>query len=88
MDNIKVVKIRNPENYNSWVKEYGILIDSMPNSAMINFDSNKGGICVTIAHEDYYILHPCEWNISKTGRVIVHGSFEDYLTDLIIWGEK
>ena len=56
MNNITVVKIKNPERYNPFCKTYGILQQRLLETSVINFDSNRSGICINIAHEDYTII--------------------------------
>ena len=84
MENLTIVKIRHPEKYKSLHQTYGILVQSMENTAVINFDSNKGGMCVNIAHEDYGVVSPNYWDILY-GEVIIECSGGYIPTGLKIW---
>lgn len=84
MENLTIVKIRHPEKYKSLHQTYGILIQAMENTAVVNFDSNKGGMAINIAHEDYGIVSPNYWDILD-GEVIIECSGGYIPTGLKIW---
>lgn len=62
MNNIVVVKVYKPEKY-SLNQQYGILIQSMQDTALVNFTSNTSGLCVNIAHSDYGVVSPNSWKV-------------------------
>lgn len=66
----EVVKLRNPEKYEPLAKQYGIMVDSLENTAVINFNSNASGICVNIPHDEYGIVSPDFWDIMDDEIVI------------------
>jgi len=84
----KIVRINNMENYTSVNKKYGILVRSMKETAIINFDSNMGGIAVNIAHGDYSIL-PSDMYEIRDGKVFVYDYEEHGYIDagLMIWSD-
>ena len=87
MENLTIVKIRNPQNYEMLKNKkvvYGILISSMENTAVINFDSNKGGLAINISHSDYGVVSPDYWDILD-GEVIIT-CYGGYIpTGLKVW---
>lgn len=54
MSSWKVIRIRNPEKYKPFAKEYGIMVESLPNTAIINFDSNVDYGIVSLKAIRYY----------------------------------
>lgn len=84
MDKVIIVKIFNTEKYNPYVKQYGILQDVLGETAVINFDSNRGGMCTNVSHGDYKILPDYLWNIID-GEVIVLCGDVHICTGLKIW---
>lgn len=61
MGNIIVVKIKNKNKYKNLKdveNDYGMIRKSMTDTAVIGFESNIGGLCVNIAHDDYDIINP------------------------------
>ena len=87
---VKIVKIRNIEKYKNVKKKYGILMHSMVETAIINFDSNMGGEAVNVAHGDYFILPSNAYKI-KNGKVFVYdyGNHSHGFMDvgLTVWSE-
>lgn len=84
MENITVVKIRCPEKYKLLHQTYGLLVQSMEETAVINFDSNKGGMAINIAHGDYGVVSPDYWDIYN-GQVVIT-CYGGYIpTGLKIW---
>lgn len=81
MNNIKVVRIYNPEKYKPFAKEYGILVDSLQETAVINWNGNRGGICTNVEHKDYYLVSPCSWDICD-GEIMINGYVP---TGLEVW---
>lgn len=81
MENITIVKIREPEKYGLSHQIYGILVQSMDETAVVNFNSNRGGMTINIAHGDYDIISPDCW-ATCNGQVIINGV---YVTGLKIW---
>ena len=84
----KIVRINRMERYGSFVKKYGVLIRSMNETAVVNFDSNMDGIAINIAHEDYSVVSPSMYKV-EGGRVFVyeygeksHGYVD---TGLMLW---
>ena len=67
----KIVKITNLEDYKNIKKKYGILMQSMTETAIINFDSNMGGLAVNVKHGDYSIL-PSNMYKVENGKVFVY----------------
>ena len=65
-----VVKIYDPEKYKPFAKRYGILVDSLHETAVINWDGNGGGICTNVKHGDYGVLSPDYWDVLD-GEVII-----------------
>lgn len=84
MENITIVKILNPERYKSLNQIYGILVCPMEETAVINFDSNKGGLCINVAHGDYGVISPCYWDVID-GKVVVRACGGYIHTGLKIW---
>lgn len=84
MNNITVVRIYNPEKYGLKNQEYGILVDSMQNTALVNFSGNCGGLCISIAHSDYGIVSPSYWDIYD-GELVITCSGGFIPTKLRIW---
>lgn len=84
MNNITVVKIFNPEKYKLSNQVYGILVDSMRDTAVVNFSGNCGGLCINIAHGDYGIVSPNYWDIYD-GEVVITCSGGYIPTRLRIW---
>ena len=84
MSNLTIVKIRHPEKYKCLRQNYGILVKSMEDTAIINFDSNMGGMCINIAHGDYGVVSPDYWDILN-GEVIITGYGGYIRTGLKIW---
>lgn len=70
MDKVVIVKILDTKKYNPYVKPYGILQDVLDKSAVINFSSNRGGLCINVSHGDYEILPEYLWDIID-GEVII-----------------
>ena len=66
----KVVKLRNPLKYEPYSKQYGIMVDSLNETAVINFNSNTAGICVNVSHDDYGVVSPDYWDILD-GEVVI-----------------
>lgn len=82
MNNITVVKIYKPERYRlKNNQQYGILVQPMQDTALINFRGNCGGLCINIAHSDYGVVSPDYWKICN-GEVIINGCIP---TGLRIW---
>lgn len=69
MNDWKVVKIYEPNKYKPFAKKYGILVDSLQETASINWNGNGGGICTTIKHGDYGIISPDYWDVAPDGEV-------------------
>lgn len=69
MNNITVIKVYKPDKYNLR-QRYGILKQSMQDTALINFSGNTSGLCVNIAHSDYGVVSPDYWDILN-GEVVV-----------------
>lgn len=69
MRNWQVVKIYNPDKY-PYSRRYGILVDSFKETAVINFNSNKEGLCISISHDDYGIVSPDYWEIWD-GEIVI-----------------
>lgn len=69
MNNITVIKVYKPDKYNLH-QRYGILKQSMQDTALINFSGNTSGLCVNIAHSDYGVISPDYWDILN-GEVVV-----------------
>ena len=65
----KVVKLRHPEKY-PYSKQYGILVDSLKETAVINFNSNKAGLCISVSHDDYGVVSPDYWDIWD-GEIVI-----------------
>ena len=84
MRNLTIVKIRHPEKYKNLHQNYGILVKSMEDTAIINFDSNMGGMCINIAHEDYGVVSPDYWDVLDR-EVIITGYGGYIKTGLKIW---
>lgn len=70
MNKLTVVKIYDVEKYKPFAKEYGILEDLLPETAVINWSGNMGGICTNISHTDYGIVSPDYWTIIN-GEIII-----------------
>ena len=70
MKELKIVKIYNPEKYAPWAKKYGILVESLMETAVINFDSNKFGNRVNIKHGEYGVMSPNYWDVLD-GEVVI-----------------
>lgn len=89
MDKIVIIEILDIEKYkyNPFVKKYGILQDTLYETAVINWESNRGGICTNISHKDYKILPDFMWDIVN-GEVIVLCCDVHICTGLKIWGIK
>ena len=83
MKNIVIVKIDNPEKY-MYVKNYGILQQTMEETAVINFHSNMGGICTNISHGDYHIVPRYLWEVID-GEVVILCRDEYINNGLKIW---
>lgn len=66
-----VVKIYEPEKYKPFAKHYGILVDSLQETAVINWNGNGGGICTNVKHEDYGIMSPDYWDIASDGEILI-----------------
>ena len=84
MSNLTIVKIRHPEKYKFLRQNYGILVKSMEDTAIINFDSNMGGMAINIAHEDYGVVSPDYWDVLN-GEVIITGCGGYIKTGLKVW---
>ena len=63
MENIIIVKIKDPDKYQPFAKRYGLLVDSMECTAGIMWDSTHSGVCTRVSHEDYTIVSPYMWEI-------------------------
>ena len=87
MSETKIVQIMNPERYSSLPKEYGILQYSLPETAVINFDSNRGGHAINIHHQDYRVLPSCMYEI-KSGKVWVCHNGEYIDSGLMVWSNS
>lgn len=70
MRNWQVVKIHEPEKYKPYARRYGILVNSLKETAVINFNSNAAGLCVNISHDDYGVVSPDYWDILD-GEIII-----------------
>lgn len=84
MSNLTIVKIRHPEKYKFLHQNYGILVKSMEDTAIINFYSNMGGMAINIAHEDYGVVSPDYWDVLN-GEVIITGCGGYIKTGLKVW---
>lgn len=85
MSNIMVVQVYNPEKYKPFGQTYGLLIQSMDETAVINWNSNMGGICTNVSHGDYGIVSPDRWDIYNNEVVII--CCGGYIrTGLKVWG--
>lgn len=83
MKDITIVRIDNPENY-THVREYGILQQLMQETAVINFDSNMGGMCTNIKHSDYHVVPSYMWEVYD-GEAIIPCCGGYIRTGLKIW---
>lgn len=73
MNDITVVKIYKPERYRlKNNQQYGILVRSMQDTALVNFKGNSDGLCINIAHGDYGTVSPDYWKIYD-GEVVING---------------
>jgi hypothetical protein len=70
--NIKLAKLTNKEKYKPFAKEYGIIVQSMQDTAVINFTSNSAGMGVNVSHKDYTIINPLYWYV-KGGYIMCNG---------------
>lgn len=70
MKGLQVVRMKQIEKYKPFAKHYGILVQSMEDTAVINWDSNKSGIATNVAHEDYSIVSPDYWDIYD-GEIVI-----------------
>ena len=70
MNEIKIVEIHNPEKYNKFCKKYGILVQSMQETAVINMDSNMGGMAINIKHGDYHVVPAYMWEVYDGEAII------------------
>lgn len=86
MDKIVIIELLDTEKYryNPYAKKYGILQDTLYTTAVINWDSNRDGICTNISHKDYKILPDHMWDIVD-GEVIVLDCGVHIYTGLKIW---
>ncbi len=78
MSDIIVVRIYNTEKYKPFAKKYGVLEDSLIETAVINWDGTGCGICTNVSHRDYGIIHPNNVVIIN-GEILVcygYGDFE------------
>lgn len=73
MENLKIIRMKQIEKYKPFAKHYGILVQSMEDTAVINWDSNKAGIATNVAHADYDIVSPDYWDIINGEIAIVCG---------------
>lgn len=83
MKDIVIVEIDNPEKY-THVRNYGILQQSMEETAVICFDSNMGGMCTNIKHGDYHIIPRYMWEVID-GEAIIPCCGGYIKTGLRIW---
>lgn len=83
MEKVMIVKIRNPEKYRLH-QTYGILQQVMGETAVINLDSNKGGMAVNIAHGDYVVMPSDYWAVFQ-GQVCITGYGDCFPTGLTVW---
>jgi hypothetical protein len=87
MENLTLVKIRNPQNYQMLKNKgtvYGILVSSREHSAIINFDSNMGGLAINISHCDYGVVSPNYWDILD-GEIVITCCGGYIPTGLKVW---
>lgn len=84
MKDITIVRIKNLEQYAPYAKKYGILQQVLPMTAVVNFDSNMGGVCINIAHEDYALVPTYAWELIN-GEVVISGFCGGTHTGLKIW---
>jgi hypothetical protein len=84
MKEVTIVKIHNPEDYFPFCRAYGILMHSMTETAVINIDSNMGGMTINIKHGDYHVIPSDMWELLD-GKVIIpyYGGYIE--TSLKIW---
>lgn len=84
MNNIIVVKIRNVDKYKPFAKTYGILVQSMEETAVINWTGIYGGICTNVSHEDYGVVSPDYWDILD-GEIVITPYGGYIRTGLKVW---
>lgn len=81
---VTIVKILNSEKYKPFSKSYGILYDILEETAVINWDSNRGGMATNVSHTDYSILPEYLWNVVD-GEVVIPRCGGYIRTGLKIW---
>lgn len=84
MNKVTIVKIFDSEKYKPYGKIYGILQDKLEKTAIINWNSNVGGICTNVDHKDYSILPDYLWDIID-GEVVLPCCGGYIRTGLKIW---
>ena len=83
MAEVTIVEIINPKRYNLH-QSYGILVQQMNETSVVNFDSNMGGMCINIKNSDYRIVPPYMWEVFE-GKAIIPCCGGYINTGLKIW---
>lgn len=84
MNGITIVEIHNPEKHHPYCNKYGILVRSMQETAVINMDSNMGGMAINVKHGDYHVVPAYMWELLGN-EVIIPCCGGHISTGLKVW---